>query len=67
MEQAAMPQTRGQLEQEVTVFINGFEREHMGRGASEIRAFLTVLQRRTVFTSYCDGQVIQKEGVYWPR
>jgi uncharacterized protein YbcI len=40
MEQAAMPQTRGQLEQQVTVFINGFEREHMGRGASEIRAFL---------------------------
>jgi len=35
-----MPKTRGQLESEVAVFVNGFEREHMGRGASEIRAFL---------------------------
>lgn len=35
-----MPQTRGQIESQVAVFINGFEREHMGRGASEVRAYL---------------------------
>ncbi len=36
----AVSRTRGQIESQVAVFINGFEREHMGRGASEIRAFL---------------------------
>jgi len=35
-----MGKTRGQLEAEVCVFINRFEREHMGRGAVETRAFL---------------------------
>ena len=35
-----MTRVRGRVEAELAVFINRFEREHMGRGAVETRAFL---------------------------